>query len=129
MKYAVVIERSEDGWGVYPVDLPGVGVVADTPEQALDRINQAIGMQLETLGRVGGYIPSPTPWAVWATPHFEFVLGLIPPAVVWNVPGVQIFGEATSSMGRMMSEVVPQAFGITARDYATPRLTPEPLPA
>ena len=129
MKYAVVIERSADGWGAYPVDLPGVGVVADTPEQALDNINQAIRMQLEALERVGGFIPFPTPWAVWATPDFEHVSGLVPPTVVWEVDGVHVFSEATGSMARMMSGIVPQAFGITTRDYATPRLTPEPLPA
>ena len=33
MKYAVVYEKSETGWGAYAPDLPGLGVVGKTLEE------------------------------------------------------------------------------------------------
>ena len=33
MEYLVVYEQSQDGWGAYIPDLPGLGVVGDTFEE------------------------------------------------------------------------------------------------
>lgn len=58
MKYAVVLEKASDGgWGAYPPDLPGVGVVSDTIVAALESVDQAIDMQLEALREAGAEPP------------------------------------------------------------------------
>lgn len=121
MRYAVVLEKSSNGWGAYPIDLPGVGVVGDTPEQALARIDEAIGIHLEVLERVGGFIPDPPRRALWETPALENVSGIVPPEIAWTAaPGIQVFAETTASVQVMTN--VPQAFAIPTRDYAEPRL-------
>jgi predicted RNase H-like HicB family nuclease len=37
MKYLVIYEKSSTGWGAYVPDLPGLGVVAKTLDEAKDR--------------------------------------------------------------------------------------------
>lgn len=61
MKYYVVYERADDGgWGAYPPDLPGVGVVADTRDEARESVRKAIEMHLEGLRADGEPIPEPS---------------------------------------------------------------------
>jgi predicted RNase H-like HicB family nuclease len=61
MKYLVVYERAEDGgWGAYPPDLPGVGIVADTREEARASIEKAIKMHLNGMREDGLPIPPPS---------------------------------------------------------------------
>ncbi len=61
MKYYVVYERADDGgWGAYPPDLPGVGVVADTPEEARVSVRKAIEMHLAGLREDGELVPEPS---------------------------------------------------------------------
>lgn len=58
MKYMVIYERADDGgWGAYPPDLPGVGIVAATQEEARASIRKAIAMHLEGLREDGEPIP------------------------------------------------------------------------
>ncbi|MHB8179090.1 MAG: type II toxin-antitoxin system HicB family antitoxin [Vulcanimicrobiaceae bacterium] len=61
MKYYVIYERADDGgWGAYPPDLPGVGVVADTREAARDSVRKAIALHLKGMRADGEAIPEPS---------------------------------------------------------------------
>jgi predicted RNase H-like HicB family nuclease len=59
MKYLIIIEKSENGYGAYAPDFEGVGVVGDTKEEVLELIKEAISMQIEDLKEQGLDIPSP----------------------------------------------------------------------
>ncbi|MBV9819063.1 MAG: type II toxin-antitoxin system HicB family antitoxin [Solirubrobacterales bacterium] len=58
-EYLVVIEHEGDSWGAYCPDLPGLGVVADTRQEAEQLIREAITFHLEGLRDAGEPIPKP----------------------------------------------------------------------
>ncbi len=61
MKYYVVYEQARDGgWGAYPPDLPGVGVVGETRDQARDLVREAIELHLAALRADGLPVPEPS---------------------------------------------------------------------
>jgi len=61
MKYYVVYEEASDGgWGAYSPDVPGVGIVASTMEQARESIRKAIEMQISGLIEDGLPLPQPS---------------------------------------------------------------------
>lgn len=60
MKYMVVIERSKTGYGAYVPDLPGCVAAADTREETLRLIKEAIEFHIEGLREAGEPIPEPT---------------------------------------------------------------------
>ena len=61
MRYYVVLEQADDGgWGAYPPDIPGVGVVADTQAQVLADVKRAIELHIEGLRAHGLPIPHPS---------------------------------------------------------------------
>ncbi|MBX7252179.1 MAG: type II toxin-antitoxin system HicB family antitoxin [Candidatus Promineofilum sp.] len=62
MEYMVVIERGEDGYGAYVPDLPGCVAVADTKDEVLTLIQEAIVLHLELMQEDG--LPIPTPHSV-----------------------------------------------------------------
>lgn len=59
MKYAVVIEKGEDGYGAYVPDLPGCIAAADTKEEVKNLIHEAIEFHIEGLKEDGEPIPKP----------------------------------------------------------------------
>jgi predicted RNase H-like HicB family nuclease len=59
MKYLIIIEKSENGFGAYAPDFEGVGVVGDTKEEVVDLIKSAISMHIEDLNEQGVSIPQP----------------------------------------------------------------------
>lgn len=59
-KYAVVIEKSSNGYGAYVPDLPGCVAVGETAEEAEQIIRQSIGLHLEALRNDGDPVPEPT---------------------------------------------------------------------
>jgi len=59
MKYVVVVEKSENAFGAYVPDLPGCAVVAETRDEALELIREAVGLHLESLREEGSPIPEP----------------------------------------------------------------------
>jgi len=59
MRYAVVIEKSDQGYGAYVPDLPGVISVGDSQEEVTANIRQAIALHLEGLRESGDDIPEP----------------------------------------------------------------------
>lgn len=60
MKYLVIYEKSETGWGAYVPDLPGLGVVGTTIEEAKKLIREAIDFHLEGMKLHGDPIPEPS---------------------------------------------------------------------
>jgi predicted RNase H-like HicB family nuclease len=57
MKYVVVIEKGADSWGAYVPDLPGCAVVAETREEALKLIREAVDLHIDGLREAGSPIP------------------------------------------------------------------------
>ena len=57
--YALVIERGETSFGVYAPDLPGCVAVAETREEALRLMEEAIRLHLEGMREDGLPIPEP----------------------------------------------------------------------
>ena len=60
MKYAVVIEKGENGYGAYVSDLPGCIAAADTKEEVKKLIHAAIEFHIEGLKEDGVPVPEPT---------------------------------------------------------------------
>jgi len=59
MKYAVIIEKGENGYGAYVPDLPGCIAAADTKEEVKQLIHEAIEFHIEGLKEDGEPIPKP----------------------------------------------------------------------
>lgn len=60
MKYLVIYEKSQTGWGAYVPDLPGLGVVGASIEEVKRLIREAIDFQLEGMKMHGDPIPEPS---------------------------------------------------------------------
>jgi predicted RNase H-like HicB family nuclease len=60
MKYLVIYEKSETGWGAYAPDLPGLGVAAKTLDEAKELIREAIDFHLEGMREHGEVVPVPS---------------------------------------------------------------------
>jgi predicted RNase H-like HicB family nuclease len=60
MKYAVIVEQGETSFGAHVPDLPGCIAVADTKEEVLDLIQEAIEFHIEGLREDGQPIPEPS---------------------------------------------------------------------
>jgi predicted RNase H-like HicB family nuclease len=60
MRYAVVIEKSETGYGAYVPDLPGCVAVGETEEEVSKLIREAIEFHIEGLRLAGAPVPEPT---------------------------------------------------------------------
>jgi len=59
MKYLVIVEKGGNSFGAYVPDLPGCAVVAETREEALRLIRQAVALHVESLREEGRPIPEP----------------------------------------------------------------------
>jgi predicted RNase H-like HicB family nuclease len=57
-KFAVVFERSEDGYGAFVPDLPGCITVGDTLEETEQNIQEAIVGHVEAMRMHGEDIPT-----------------------------------------------------------------------
>jgi predicted RNase H-like HicB family nuclease len=60
LKYAVVFERSETGYGAFVPDLPGCITVGDTLEETESNIREAISGHIAAMKEHGEAIPRPT---------------------------------------------------------------------
>ena len=60
MKYAVVVEEGEGSFGAHVPDLLGCVAVADTKEEVLELIQEAIAFHLDGLREDGQPIPPPS---------------------------------------------------------------------
>jgi predicted RNase H-like HicB family nuclease len=60
MKYLVIYERSDVGWGAYAPDLPGLGVAGTTLDEVKELIREAVEFHLEGMRENGDPIPTPS---------------------------------------------------------------------
>ena len=59
MKYLVVVEKGGNSWGAYVPDLPGCAVVAETRQEALQLIREAVELHIASLREEGTPVPQP----------------------------------------------------------------------
>ena len=57
MRYAVIVEKGESSYGAYMPDLPGCAAAAETREEVLQLIQEAIEFHLEGLVEDGQPLP------------------------------------------------------------------------
>jgi predicted RNase H-like HicB family nuclease len=63
-EYTVIYERAQDGgWGAYVPDLPGLGVVGETREEAHQLILEGIVIHIAGLIEDGLPVPEPASYA------------------------------------------------------------------
>jgi predicted RNase H-like HicB family nuclease len=60
MRYLVVLEQGPTSFGAYVPDLPGCVATAETREEALVLIREAIELHIEDLKRSGRPVPLPS---------------------------------------------------------------------
>jgi predicted RNase H-like HicB family nuclease len=60
VRYVVIVEQGEKSVGAYVPDLPGCVAVAETKEEVLNLIGEAIELHLEDLREEGQPIPEPS---------------------------------------------------------------------
>ena len=60
MRYAVVIEKSQTGYGAYVPDLPGCVAVGETAGETERLIREAVEFHLEGLREDGLAVPEPS---------------------------------------------------------------------
>ena len=59
MTYLVILEEGPNSFGAYVPDLPGCAVVAETRDEALRLIREAIPLHLLSLREGGSPVPQP----------------------------------------------------------------------
>lgn len=69
MKYLVVVEKSENGFGAYVPDLPGCVAAAETREGVVVLIQEAIEFHIEGLKETGDPVPQPTSQSEFVDVH------------------------------------------------------------
>jgi len=60
MRYAVIVERGETSYGAYVPDLPGCVAVAETKDEVLSLIRDAIEFHLDGIRQEGQVVPVPS---------------------------------------------------------------------
>lgn len=60
MRYLVILERSDSGFGAYVPDLPGCIAVGETETEVRQLIREAVDFHLEGLLATGESVPEPT---------------------------------------------------------------------
>ncbi len=60
MKYLVIIETGDDGFGAYVPDLPGCVAVGDTRAEVEQLIGEAISLHIADLRATGQPVPRPS---------------------------------------------------------------------
>jgi predicted RNase H-like HicB family nuclease len=60
MKFAVIIERAETGFGAYVPDLPGCVALGDTRAEVEKLIKEAVALHIADLRDQGLPVPNPT---------------------------------------------------------------------
>lgn len=60
MRYLVVVEEGKNSFGAYVPDLPGCVAAADTRQEALSLIREAIELHIDGLRASGQEVPRPS---------------------------------------------------------------------
>lgn len=58
-QYLVIIEQAGENLSAYAPDVPGVGVAADTREEALRLMEEALALHFEAMLAAGEALPMP----------------------------------------------------------------------
>ena len=69
MRYAIVIERGDTSYGAYVPDLPGCVAAAETREEVVKLIHEAIKQQIQLLREEGIPVPEARSVAEYADVH------------------------------------------------------------
>ncbi len=64
MRYTILLERGDDGWGAMSPDLPGLLLLGETRDDVVAQAPGAIADYLDALRDAGKPIPEPGEWAV-----------------------------------------------------------------
>lgn len=67
MKYLVVIEKAEGNYSAYSPDIPGCAATGRTPQEARERMEEAIAMHLQGLREDGLPLPEPVAMAEYVS--------------------------------------------------------------
>ena len=59
MQYLVIVEKSGNGFGAYVPDLPGCVAAAETREEVVALIQEAIEFHIDGLRKSGEAVPKP----------------------------------------------------------------------
>ncbi len=59
MKYLVIVEEGDDGFGAYVPDLPGCIAAAETRDKVVSLIREAIEFHIDGLVQAGDPVPVP----------------------------------------------------------------------
>lgn len=59
MQYVVILEEGDESWGAYVPDLPGCVAAAETRQEALKLIREAIEFHLDGMKEGGEPVPEP----------------------------------------------------------------------
>ncbi len=65
IRYTVIVEKSENNYGAHVPDLPGCVAVAESKEEVLKLIREAIELHLESMREEGTPIPEPDTTSEW----------------------------------------------------------------
>ena len=60
MKYLVIYEKSDTGWGAFVPDLPGLGVAGVTLDEVKQLIREAIEFHIDGMRQHGETVPEPS---------------------------------------------------------------------
>ena len=60
MQYLVVVEKGDSGFGAYVPDLPGCIAAADTRDEVVRLIREAMEIHVEELKESGDPVPEPS---------------------------------------------------------------------
>jgi predicted RNase H-like HicB family nuclease len=60
MKYLVVIEQGQDGFGAFVPDLPGCVCAGSSPTEVLALMEEAIDLHIHSMVRDGERVPPPS---------------------------------------------------------------------
>ena len=69
MQYLVIVEESGSGFGAYVPDLPGCIAAADTRNEVVKLIQEAIEFHIDGLRKSGEEIPKPNSQGEWVEVH------------------------------------------------------------
>jgi predicted RNase H-like HicB family nuclease len=59
MEYVVIVEQGDTSFGAYVPDLPGCVAVAETRDEAMVLIREAIELHIDSLRENGEPVPAP----------------------------------------------------------------------
>jgi predicted RNase H-like HicB family nuclease len=60
MRYSIIIERGPNNFSAYAPDFPGCVAAADTEEETIKLVREALAMHIEDMRQRGEPIPAPS---------------------------------------------------------------------